>query len=240
MKLSAVNVNKNFIRSRGDSNIFCAVAESNLELQEGTLTALTGPSGSGKSTFLNMLAGLLPPSSGKVLLDDIDLYQQNDKELSMIRNRHIGMIPQGQTALQALTVLENVLVPYLLYRKNGKDRAQILQYAEELMKKADIWDLKNEMPSELSGGELRRVAVCRALLLKPEIILADEPTGDLDEENTAIVMGMLKNCAENNATVFVVTHDKQVWEYADKILEMKKGIISVSNCEQVNILQKID
>lgn len=231
MILKAVNAGKNFIRKRNDSNVFCAVAKTNLELPEGTLTVLSGPSGSGKSTLLNMFAGLLPPTEGQILLDESDLYQKDDRELSEIRNRHIGVIPQGQTALQALTVLENVLVPYSLYHGGRMDKnPEILDRARTLLEKADIRNLEQEMPSRLSGGELRRMAVCRALLMSPQIILADEPTGDLDEENTDIVMGMLKDCTRSGGTVLVVTHDRQVLSFADKCLEMKKGILN----QQVN------
>lgn len=227
MNLRAEKVTKQYLRSRQGSNVLCAVAKTDLSLLPGTLTVLTGPSGSGKSTLLHMFAGLLPPTSGQILLDDTDLYQLEDKELSRIRNLHMGVIPQGQTALQALSVIENVMVPYTLYRKRkGELFTQIRSRAENLLHQAGLADLKQEMPSALSGGELRRMAVCRALLLQPQIILADEPTGDLDEENTAIVMGLLKEHTKENGTVFVVTHDRQVWEYADGIYEMKNGSIT--------------
>ena len=227
MKIRLEGASKEFIRQGRGSNVLVAVAEANLELEEGKVTALSGPSGSGKSTLLNMMAGLLPPTKGKVLLDDKDLYSLDDSELSKIRNKHIGIIPQGQSALQALTVLENVMVPYILYNKAaGKEYEEVKKRAEELLALAGMEELKNVMPSELSGGELRRMAVCRSMVLKPELIMADEPTGDLDEENTEIVMKLLKGNAENGSTVLVVTHDSQVYEYADKVLEMRKGIIS--------------
>ena len=228
MKLCAQKITKNFIRERADTNIFSAVNEAELELEGGKLVVLSGPSGSGKSTLLNMLAGLLVPSEGKVMLDDTDIYSLDDKELSLLRNKSFGIIPQGQTALQALTVLENVLVPYSLYGKNkGGDYEKARSFAAKLLEMAGIADLKNVMPSELSGGELRRMSVCRAMMNKPGVILADEPTGDLDEENTELVMKLLKANAENGACVLVVTHDPQVHEYADIQLEMRKGILTV-------------
>ena len=227
MRLTAVNAGKDFIRKRKDSNILHAVSGISLALEPGTLTALSGPSGSGKSTLLNMFAGLLPPTTGQILLDDTDLYSLDDKKLSMLRNRHLGVIPQGQTALQALTVLENIMVPYQLCGSRKKEKTgELKERAQQLMVRADIRELENEMPSELSGGELRRMAVIRAMLMSPEIVLADEPTGDLDEENTAIVMELLKSHARSGGTVFMVTHDKQAREYADQLLEMRKGIIS--------------
>ena len=227
MRLTAVNVSKDYIRNRKDSNILHAVTQATLTLEPGMMTALSGPSGSGKSTLLNMLAGLLPPTTGQILLDDTDLYSLEDKKLSLLRNRHLGVVPQGQTALQALTVLENIMVPCQLYAGRKKENySELKDRAQQLMIRADIRELENEMPSELSGGELRRMAVVRAMLMSPEIILADEPTGDLDEENTAIVMELLKSHARSGGTVFIVTHDKQAREYADKLLEMRKGTIS--------------
>ena len=227
MRLTAINAGKDFIRNRKDSNILHAVIQASLTLEPGTLTALSGPSGSGKSTLLNMLAGLLAPTEGQILLEDKDLYSLQDRELSALRNRHLGVIPQGQTALQSLTVLENVMIPYTLCSGRKKETYEEKKHlAQKLLIRAGIGELENEMPSELSGGELRRMAVIRAMLMSPEIILADEPTGDLDEDNTKVVMELLKSHAQSGGTVFVVTHDRQVRDYADSILEMKKGIIS--------------
>jgi len=227
MEIKAVKAAKDYIRQRNGSNVLTAVSETSLELKSGTLTAISGPSGSGKSTLLCMMAGLLPPSRGKILAGDIDIYSMEDKELSGFRNTHIGFIPQGQTPLMALNVMENVLVPFSLYNKTkGRAYEETAAFGQELMKEAGLWELRGVMPSELSGGELRRMAVCRALCMKPEIVLADEPTGDLDEENTGIVMNLLKSHAENGGTVFVVTHDRQVWEYSDTVLYMKSGIIT--------------
>ncbi|MBQ9030986.1 MAG: ATP-binding cassette domain-containing protein [Parasporobacterium sp.] len=227
MKLTALQATRNYIRKREGSNLFCAVEETSVTLEPGTLTVLSGPSGSGKSTLLNMFAGLLPPSSGQILLDDTDLYHLEDRELSRLRNLHIGIIPQGQTALAAFNVQDNILMPWLLYgsRKN-EAFSEKRKRAEELMEAAGILELRREMPSGLSGGEIRRMAVCRAMLQKPEIILADEPTGDLDEENTAVVMDLLKEHAASGGTVFVVTHDIQVRTYADRMLSMRKGVVT--------------
>ena len=227
MRLIAEEASKEYIREGRGSNVLVAVAPTTLELAEGELAALQGPSGSGKSTLLNMMAGLLAPTKGRILLDGTDIYSLEDKEQSALRNKHFGLIPQGQSALQALTVLENVLVPYTLYGKSkGSEYEQVKKYGLELLEQAGIADLADVMPSQLSGGELRRMAVCRAMVLKPELILADEPTGDLDEENTEIVMKLLKANAENGGSVLVVTHDSQVLEYADKCLEMRKGVVS--------------
>lgn len=230
MKLITENVSKNFIRVRADSNVLNAVSGVSLELLPGELTVLTGPSGSGKSTLINMLSGLLPPTEGRILLGDTDIYSLEDRELSLLRNKHFGVIPQGQSALHSLTVLDNVLAPYILYnRAKGTEYEAAEKRAMELLEKAGIDRLKNVMPKELSGGEIRRMAVCRAMIMEPEIILADEPTGDLDEENTAAVMGLLKSACNAGGSVFIVTHDRQVYGYADRRLEMKKGVISAES-----------
>ena len=226
MRLSAIQASRSFLRSRQGSNTLCAVAPTDLSLEEGSLTALSGPSGSGKSTLLNMFAGLLPPSEGQILLDGRDLYQMDDRELSRIRNHHIGVIPQGQTALQALNVQENILVPYYLSEKTKGDAwNQAQRRAEELMEQAGIAELKQEMPPALSGGELRRVAVCRVLLLQPEIILADEPTGNLDEANENIVLDIFQQLHGEGTTLIVVTHDPEVGEVAQRTVTLEYGKI---------------
>lgn len=227
MILEAQSVTKEFIRKRKDSNILEAVKETSLTIEEGSFTVLAGYSGSGKSTLLNMLAGLLVPTSGKVLLDGQDIYALEDKELSLLRNKHYGIIPQGQSALAALTVRENILMPVTLYGRkvSEEERKSAKEYAKELMERTGIADLGKEMPSELSGGEIRRMAICRALINRPEIVFADEPTGDLDRENTEIVLGLLKEISEEGAAVFLVSHDRDVFPYADSVYMMEKGVM---------------
>jgi len=223
MKLLAEQVSKEFLRENRakGTNSFFAVQETDFALGEGALTVLMGRSGSGKSTLLNMLGGLSIPSSGRVLLDGNDLYALPDRERSHQRNRHFGMIPQGQTALQSLTVLENILLPYSLYGEEpDADRA------EELMQLLDIGSLRDAKPAELSGGELRRTAIARALIRRPAVILADEPTGDLDDENTAAVFRLLKNAAGAGASVLVVTHENDAVQYADRLYRMHAGVLT--------------
>ena len=220
MLLKAEKISKEFIREMKNTNRFLAVQETDFVLESGSLMVLMGRSGSGKSTFLNMLAGLMMPSSGKILLNDTDMYALSDKELSRFRNQHIGVIPQGQTALHSLNVLENICLPYTLY---GEDAHQ--QDALQLMEKLDILPLQSAMPSELSGGELRRMAIARAFLRKPDIILADEPTSDLDDENTRIVFSFLKQSAQDGSAVLVVTHENDAVQYADSIFRMNAGLL---------------
>ena len=219
MILKAEAVTQKYFRKSADKNYFYAVNETDFTLEGGKLTEIIGRSGSGKTTFLNMLAGLLSPSSGKVLLDGEDIYSLNDKKLSTLRNQKIGVVPQGQTGLDSLTVLENVKLPYILYSKN--DDAD--EKAKELLEKVGIADLADSYPKELSGGEVRRLAIARALMNSPEVILADEPTGDLDDENTEIVLKLLRKTADDGAAVLIVTHEAEAKQYADSLYRMNTG-----------------
>ena len=222
MLLRAEGISRQFLRKRADSNVFWAVQETSIALREGAVTVLSGPSGSGKSTLLNMLCGILAPSTGRVLLDETDLYAMNDRSLSDFRGKHFGVIPQGQTALHALTVLENVLLPQTLRKEKGD-----AQRAKALLEQMCIADLANVMPSELSGGEMRRMAVARALICEPEVVFADEPTADLDPENAQIVLKMLRSAAESGKSVFVVTHDSDVVDIADVNCIMNNGQLQI-------------
>lgn len=225
MKITAQGAGKDFIRQSAGTNRFTAVQPADLVIDEGNLTLLMGRSGSGKSTLLNMLSGLLPPTTGKVLYGDEDIYSLDDVKLSDFRNLHTGVIPQGQTAIQSLDVIGNICLPYLI-KRNGAELANAYPYARELMERLGIAHLEKAMPAELSGGELRRVAIARAMIRKPDVIFADEPTCDLDDENTALVLGMLKETAKSGTSVFVVTHEKDALTYADVSYRMDSGRIT--------------
>jgi putative ABC transport system ATP-binding protein len=205
------------------------VSETTLSLEGGKLYVVSGHSGSGKSTLLNMLSGLLAPSSGKVLLDGKDIYSLNDSELSALRNQNMGFLPQGQTAIYSLNVLENVLVPYTLHgskAKYEKDYETAEEYALSLLEQVGIADLATEMPSNLSGGEIRRMAIARALIRKPAFLFADEPTGDLDQENTQIILKIFRSLADNGTSIFLVSHDREADSYGDILYEMNNGILT--------------
>ena len=223
MNLKALGVSKEFPRKTGTANCFTALQPLDLTLEPGTLTVLTGRSGSGKSTLLNLLGGLLQPTAGRVMADDTDLYTLPDKALSAFRNRHIGIIPQGQTAIYSLTVLENVLLPLTLC---GKPQKEDESRALSLLEKLDIAGLASCMPSELSGGELKRMAIARALVAQPEILLADEPTADLDEENTQTVLALLKRTAQQGSAILLVTHETCAKNYGDRVCSMTKGVLT--------------
>ncbi len=225
MVLEAKGASRQFIRKREGSNVFYPVKEANISLQSGEVTVISGASGSGKSTLMNMLCGILSPTEGEILLDDANLYAMDDKALSALRNRRFGIIPQVQTAIHSLTVEENILLPGTLYG-GWKTAKEHQARAQELQKRLGISSLKNVKASELSGGELRRMAIARALLLNPDVVFADEPTSDLDEENTALVLSLLKETAQQGSAVLIITHDKDVFPYADVAFRMKDGILA--------------
>lgn len=217
--LSAENLSMRYFRKTGQANHFFAVRNANLTLRAGEVVLLMGRSGSGKTTLLHMLAGLLTPTEGRVRLDETDMYALPDSALSRLRSAKFGVIPQGRSAVDTLTVLENVLLPQQLRGERGDVRAAV-RWLEAL----GIADLSHARPAGLSGGELRRMAVARALAGNPDIILADEPTGDLDDENTASVLSLLRGQAvEAGKAVLLVTHDSEALPYGTRILRMNDG-----------------
>ena len=223
MILKADNISKTFFRSTGSANYFYAVSPLSLEVPSESVTVLTGRSGSGKTTLLNMLAGILEPTEGKVLLDDTDLYSLKDDALSSFRNERIGVVPQGRSAVDTLTVMENILLPAKLYGKNAP-----AEEVRQWMKDFEIDHLAEAMPRELSGGELRRMAIIRALVQNPDVLFADEPTGDLDDENTEKVLSALSSFAhDRKKAVFIVTHENDALKYADRAFRMEKGRIDL-------------
>ena len=227
MTIAADNISKEFIRQGRGTNRFIAVKPTDIMIEQGKLTLLMGRSGSGKSTLLNMLAGLLAPDSGKVMYGDTDICALDDDRLSDFRMKHIGVVPQGQTAVGSLTVIENICLSFMIHGTSDERTAAHI-YARELMSRFGIAELENELPSALSGGELRRMAIARAMIRKPDVIFADEPTCDLDDENTELVLNILKEAAGNGTSVFMVSHEKDAAEYADICYSMNAGVISVS------------
>ena len=219
MIIEATGLTKEFARARGGKRLFTAVHPLDIGLEERQLTLVSGHSGSGKSTLANMLAGILTPTAGHVRLDGTDLYSLRDEELSRLRNERIGLIPQGHTALRALTVLDNVLLPSILYAKAEAP----VERARELLAAVGLDDLADAAPTELSGGELRRMAIARALLMDPAIVLADEPTAGLDSANATAVLTLLRDAADRGAAVLVVSHEAEAQRFADRSYVMEDG-----------------
>ena len=198
---------------------FRAVDDIDFAVDTGDFIMIEGESGSGKTTFLNLLTGLTEPTSGDVLISGKPLKNIGDKELSKIRNQKIKYIPQGESLLSALTVRENILFPYTVGGLEKPSPERLLEVSDKL----GITDLLDEYPSELSGGEMRRATIARAVINKPSLIIADEPTGSLDSENTFKVMEIFKNIASEGTAVIVVTHQKETLGYASKVYGMEQG-----------------
>ena len=198
---------------------FRAVDDIDFAVDTGDFVMIEGESGSGKTTFLNLLTGLTEPTSGDVLISGKPLKNIGDKELSKIRNQKIKYIPQGESLLSALTVRENILFPYTIGGLEKPSYERLLEVSDKL----GITDLLDEYPSELSGGEMRRATIARAVINRPSLIIADEPTGSLDSENTFKVMEIFKTIASEGTAVIVVTHQKETLGYASRVYGMEQG-----------------
>ena len=193
----------------------------NLTIEQGEFVAVIGKSGSGKSTLLRLLATLDQPDQGDILLEGESILGLNDKKLSALRRRKIGFIYQDYSLFPEYTAYENIVLPL---RLDGKKENR--QEIEELMQTLGISACRDKFPAEMSGGEQQRTAIARALSVHPAIILADEPTGNLDAENSnEVVMLMSKAARLYQQTIIMVTHDKQTADYADRILTIKDGVV---------------
>ena len=224
MELRAENISQDFLRDSAREGYIVAVAETDLCLSSGTVTAVMGRSGSGKSTLLHILGGLLPPVTGKVFVGTTDLYALSEDARAELRSSSLGIVPQQLMSLRALTVRENVLLSALLY---GREQG-VSAHADALMERLGIAPLAHVYPSELSGGELRRMMIARALAGTPQILLLDEPTGDLDAENTRRVLELVRETADAGTAVLLVTHERAAASYADVCYTMAEGRLTHS------------
>ena len=219
MKIEARELSK--IYGVGENRV-AALDKVNLEIAINDFISIMGPSGSGKSTLLHLLSGLDRPTSGSLTYDGRDIYGFSDKELSAFRRRRIGFVFQQYNLLPVLTAKENIIMPLLLDRRQP-DEAHLMQLAELL----GISDRLEHLPHELSGGQQQRVAIARALIAKPDIIFADEPTGNLDSKSGSEVMKMLENIWEKTGTkLVIITHDRRVAQMADRQFVIVDGVLS--------------
>ncbi len=204
---------------------FRAVDDVDIQIREGEFIIITGESGSGKTTLLNLLLGLTKPASGSVRFEGEDINSFDDRRLSEIRNEKIKYIPQGDSLLSSLTVRENILFPFVIGGKEKPSDERLYELSDRL----GITDLLDEYPSELSGGEMRRATIARAIINKPAVIIADEPTGNLDRDNTSKVMEIFKDISGEGTAVVVVTHQRETLGYASKVFGMSHGKLTPEN-----------
>ena len=203
-----------------------ALDHVNVTIQEGEFVAIIGQSGSGKSTLMNMLGCLDVPSSGLYRLHGHDVSQLDDDELSDIRNREIGFIFQGFNLIPNLTALENVELP-LIYRGVGKSNR--MKLSKQALEKVGLGHRMDHKPSEMSGGQQQRVAIARAIAQAPPIILADEPTGNLDSHSTQEIMGILTELHKDGRTVILITHDNEIAARAKRVIKIKDGCVEADS-----------
>ena len=205
----------------GDTAVH-ALKNVSFSVPKGEFVAVVGESGSGKSTLLNLLGGLDTPTSGKVYLDGQDLFAMKERERTIFRRRNIGFVFQAFNLIPELTVEQNIEFPVLLdYQKPDK------AYLEELLTVLNLKQRRDHLPSQLSGGQQQRVAIGRALLTRPALILADEPTGNLDSQNSAEVIALLREASRTyTQTIVMITHNRSIAQTADRVLQVSDGVLT--------------
>jgi putative ABC transport system ATP-binding protein len=223
--VKTVDLTKSY--GKGEARID-ALKNANLTIRQGEMVAVVGPSGSGKSTLLHLLGGVDRPTSGKVYINGEDIYSLNERQLAIFRRRNAGFIFQSYNLIPVLTAEENILLPLLL-----DNRRVERGYLDELLKLLGLEDRRRHLPGELSGGQQQRVSIGRALAYKPSIILADEPTGNLDSRNGKEIIELLRVSAKKyHQTLVIITHDVNVAAQADRVIGIEDGMIA--GAEAVN------
>lgn len=199
-----------------------ALRNVNFSIPKGEFVAVVGESGSGKSTLLNMIGALDTPSSGNILIDGKDIFHMNEEKLTIFRRRNIGFIFQAYNLIPELNVEQNITFPLLLdYKKPDK------AYVEEILRVLSLLDRRKHLPRQLSGGQQQRVAIGRALIIRPMLILADEPTGNLDSQNSNEVISLLKTASKRyQQTVIMITHNRSIASTADRVLQVSDGVLT--------------
>ena len=216
--LKVENLDKSY--GKGEAKVD-ALKNINLSINKGEFVAIVGPSGSGKSTLLHLIGGVDKPTKGKVYINNVDIYSLKEKDLSIFRRRNVGLIYQFYNLIPVLSAKENILLPAELdNRKIDKE------YLDDLLKTLGLKERENQLPNELSGGQQQRPSIGRALINRPAVILADEPTGNLDSKNSKEVLELLKlSVKKYNQTLIMITHDSNIALQADRVITIEDGII---------------
>ncbi len=216
----------------GSERIY-AVNEVSFDIEKGEFCCLLGTSGSGKSTLLNLMAGIEKVSNGQIIIKGKNIHKMSEQNLAKFRQKYLGFVFQSYNLLNSMTALENVEFPLVFKRIKIKKRKKL---ASDMLKKVGLGSRLNHKPKEMSGGQQQRVGIARAFVSKPEIVFADEPTGNLDTKTTMEVMNLIKEIARaNNQTIVMVTHDRRLAEFADKIIHILDG-----NIQEIEIVKGRD
>lgn len=203
-------------------NIVYALKGLNLAVKEGEFVAIQGPSGSGKSTAMHLVGCLDIPTKGKILLDEINISELEESDLAQIRGKKIGFIFQKFNLINTITAMENIMLPMSF---QGMSENEKIKKATELLKMVELYDRRDHLPTELSGGQQQRIAIARSLANDPDLILADEPTGNLDSKMGKIIMDFLQKLHSQGKTIVMVTHDDNLAQFAQRIEVLKDGVI---------------
>ena len=215
-----INVHKHYLQGR---NKITALAGLSMDIRKGEFVAVMGPSGSGKSTLLHLVGGLDRPTEGQVLVEGRIISQMEDDEVTLFRRTRVGFVFQFFNLLPTLTAMENVMLPLIL---DGRSSAESNLRAKTLLERVDLNNRRDHLPEELSGGEMQRLAIARALAFNPPILLADEPTGNLDSKNGEAILQLMRRInQEEHCTVVMVTHDREAAGYGERIIRLRDGMI---------------
>ncbi|WP_407312719.1 ABC transporter ATP-binding protein [Desulfosporosinus sp. SB140] len=223
--IKVCEVTKNY---RGGVGLVEALTNMNLQIAEGEFLALMGPSGSGKSTLLSILGGLNPPSSGKLIIDDIDVYSLPSERLADFRHEYVGFVFQQYQLIPYLTALENVMLPLAISSRSGREQRAM---AQSVLEKVGLGSKSSRLPNQLSGGEQNRVAIARAIVNQPTIVFADEPTGSLDSKTAIELLELFQALNQDGLTIIMVTHNKENLEWVSRAVYIRDGILSLTPYE---------
>ena len=222
---------------KNDSTVTSVIRKVDMSIFKGEFTVIMGNSGSGKSTLLYLLCGIDKATSGKIWIDNIPVHGRSEKDLALLRRNNVGFIFQDNNLVPSLTIKENILVAGNLV---NKDRKLLSQRADALLDDLDILQLANRMPSQVSGGELQRCAIARALINNPLVVFADEPTGSLNSEASLKVLDCLSRLHQKGQSIVMVTHDIKSAAYGDRVIFIKDGAIIDERLKQTNVDESIE